>query len=54
MNIRRSYQEGQAGTLLVHDTSSDCPLLFHYLCVIETDLNRQVFLANLRKWFDKK
>ncbi|XP_045133151.1 uncharacterized protein LOC123517204 isoform X1 [Portunus trituberculatus] len=53
-NIRRSQQEGQPGTLVVLDTGSDCPLLFHYVCVIETDLNRRVFLANLREWFDKK
>ncbi|KAG0725423.1 hypothetical protein GWK47_004683 [Chionoecetes opilio] len=53
-NIRRGQREGRAGTLLVHDTSSDCPLLFHYLCVVETDLNRHVFLANLFKWFDEK
>ncbi|XP_050719058.1 uncharacterized protein LOC126999933 [Eriocheir sinensis] len=54
MHIRRTQQDGQAGTLVVHDTVSDCPLLFHYFCVIETDLNRQAFLANLLKWFDKK
>ncbi|KAK3854946.1 hypothetical protein Pcinc_038619, partial [Petrolisthes cinctipes] len=55
MNIHRStsQQQGVPGTLLLHRTTSDCPLIFHWLCILETNFNRQVFLENLRKWFDK-
>ncbi|XP_071532982.1 uncharacterized protein [Panulirus ornatus] len=53
MNFLRSNRGGHWGTLLKQEAFSDCPLLFHFLCVLEIDLNRQDFQHNLAKWFAK-
>nr|XP_045606792.1 uncharacterized protein LOC123763614 [Procambarus clarkii] len=53
MHFRRSTREGREGTLVEQEVFSDCPLLFHYLCVIEINLARHEFFKNLGNWFAK-
>ncbi|KAK7067201.1 hypothetical protein SK128_003610 [Halocaridina rubra] len=50
-NFKRSFQNGQAGTHILHDVSMNCPLLLGPVCKLETDLNRREFLKNLENWF---
>ncbi|XP_069937866.1 uncharacterized protein [Cherax quadricarinatus] len=52
-HFRRSNRDGQEGTLVQQEVFSDCPLLFHYLCVFEINSGRQEFYKNLANWFSK-
>ncbi|XP_068206587.1 uncharacterized protein [Palaemon carinicauda] len=51
MDFKRAVQDGQKGTLFVHEAYCNCPLLLAPVCILETDLNRAEFLRNLANWF---
>ncbi|KAK8751384.1 hypothetical protein OTU49_014536, partial [Cherax quadricarinatus] len=44
-HFRRSNRDGQEGTLVQQEVFSDCPLLFHYLCVFEINSDSGLQLA---------
>ena len=48
------WQEGPTkGTMYKEKVGMICPLLFSYVCRVETDRNRNDFMQNLKKSFTK-